>query len=183
MERIFAAFREHPYLYGGIAVVVVLFVIYWYSAMGSSAANTTTTTSGVDPNADALAAADAQVQGQLQQTQIAADAQGEQDAASLQEYTLSQQTSQNANTLAAQVAELQASLGSYDTVTADTLQAGVDNNQISAGVQEQQIASNTTIASTGIVANALVAENGQNAQIASEAIQAASACHGVGCWF
>lgn len=186
--------KQHPWLYGGVAAIAIIVVIY-YSESGGGSTASSDPSAALDAQttaAEQLQAQQLSVQGALQQTQLQAGAQAESDATGLQEYTIQQQTASNANSLAAQVAELQATLSSNDTQVGDSLQAGVDNASIAAQVSEAQIASNTTIQSTQTVANALVqesnnsatvqeaalatqfGENQQNVELESQAIQAAN---------
>lgn len=140
---------------GVVGLFIILYLLFSSRGGGSSAQPAS---AGADPN-DVAAATQAYVANQQAQTTIqgdtiAAGAAANQTAAALTAYQLGQQTTQQANTLSAQIQEEQINAAQQVTSQANALTAQTQQKAIDAQVQTQAIAANTTIQTTNTIAAA-----------------------------
>jgi len=145
--------KQHPWIVGGVVGFLLLVVVLSSSSSSTTAATTSTGTdaSGTG-NGDQLQAYLAAINQQGQTASLAAGVQNQQTAAAVQVATLQAGTADNANTLAAQVAEYETKILGDVQTNRDTMTAQTQQAQIQAGVTNTQT-----------VANALVQENQINA--------------------
>lgn len=133
--------KQHPWIIAALAGVFLLVLIFSSSGSSSGTAATTSASSG-DPNGDQLQAYMAQLNLQGQALSASANSTDQQTAAALEVAKLQSSSTDLANTLAAQVAEYTTAAQATTTQNHDTLSAQVANNQIAAGVQNTQITAN-----------------------------------------
>lgn len=142
----FDTVKQHPYLFGGTAIVAVIVL---FAMRGSSASQATTGSTADIAGAQALQQAQMQLNSQAGQQATALQAQGEQDATALALAKIQSDTSTNANTLAAAVASKQLDVNQTLGTQSNTLSAQIasDNNAtrvklagISADAQSTQLA-------------------------------------------
>lgn len=133
--------KEHKLLIGGIVAVVFVFVLIFGSSSSSSTATATPTTgTATDPTVAANEYL-AQLQATTQQAGIAASqAVGTQQiAASVTENTTNAGVTNNANTLAAQVAEFETKIAGDVQTNHDTLTAQTQQKQIQGQTDQLNI--------------------------------------------
>lgn len=148
--------KQHPWV---IAAVIGVFVLVLFLSSSSSSTGTTADTTGTTSNGDQIAAYMASLNQQGQIASLAAGVQNQQTAAGVTVAQLQAGTADNANTLAAQVAEFQTSVAGQTQQNADTLSAQTAQSQIQAGVTN-----------TSTVANALVQEQQINAGVQTHSL-------------
>lgn len=167
--------KSHPvYIIGAIGVV---FVGYIYFSSGSG------TPASADASAGDIYAAQNAAAAQLQSQQLAADVQNNGIAAQLQGQQIAAQNTLDVTGIQADVAKTQINAGQEVTDLANTLTANVAMKNIQAGTDVAAINANAQVLTTQTVAGALVQQSALNNATSQAAIAAASACHGIGCWF
>lgn len=173
--------KEKPILYGGGAVVVAIGLYLLLQSGGSQ----TVSSDGLDPST--VAAADALQQAQLQANQAAnqtsAAVQANQDTIAGQTalQTIQTQSQDFIANLEANIASQQINAHSQDSALQNTLEAQVANNQINANTEQLSISTAAQVQNTQTLANALVAESTNQANVAIAGINA-SGCKGLFCF-
>lgn len=146
--------KQHPWIVGGAVGLLLLVLVYSSSSSTSSTAGATTATDS--SNGDQIAAYMASLNQQGQIAQLAAGVQSQNTAAGVTVAQLQASSTDNANTLAAQVAEFETSIAGSTQQNKDTLSAqvaentnatnlGIVNSNNSASVQQSQIFANTVV--------------------------------------
>lgn len=146
--------KQHPWIVGGVVGLLLLVLVF---SSGSSATGTATATDATsDGSGDQLTAYLASLNQQGQIASAAAGVQSQQVAGAVTVAQLQAGTADNANTLAAQVAEFETQIAGNVQTNHDTLSAQVaeNTNNTNAAVQEANIAGN--VQNTQTLANALV---------------------------
>lgn len=173
--------KQHPWIIGGVVGLLLLVLVF--SSGSSSSTATTATGSTTDTNGDALTSYLAGLNLQGQQVAAAAGVQNQQTAAAVTVAQLQAGTTDNANTLAAQVAEFETQIAgnvqmNHDTTTlqatenTNATQLGIAQSNNSALVQEATVNAATTThlvdALTSVYNNQITAQVQQTAIGANE---------------
>ncbi|MEB2649707.1 hypothetical protein SOP86_29100, partial [Pseudomonas canadensis] len=112
--------KSHPWV---IAAIVGVFLLVLFLSSSSNSSGTAATASSGSGNGDQLAAYQASLNQQGQIASLAAGVQNNQTAAAVTVAQLQAATADNANTLAAQVAEYTSKLTADTKMNSDTLSA------------------------------------------------------------
>lgn len=164
--------KQHPWVIAALVGVFILVLLFSSSSSSSGTAATATTSDG---SGDQLAAYQASLNQQGQIASINAGVQNQQTAAAVTVARLQSASTDNANTLAAQVAEYTSKLAADVKTNSDTLSAQTTQylaaqqsyqvaTQISANVTQANLAATTSMHNTDTLAAALTAQSAQQAQ-------------------
>lgn len=164
--------KQHPWVIAALVGVFLLVLLFSSSSSTSSAAPAAATSDG---SGDQLAAYQASLNQQGQIAQLSAGVQNQQTAAAVTVAQLQAASTDNANTLAAQVAEYTSKLAADVKTNSDTLsaqttqylaaqQSYVQATQISANVTQANLAATTSMHNTDVLASALTQQSAQQAQ-------------------
>lgn len=148
--------KKHPVLLGSVAVGALL--LFMVMSGGSSPVSAGTVGSDVSAGNE-LQAAQLAAQTQLAQGSMALQANSDNNAAAIELANINANSTNAANTMAAQIAALQITRGADSTDLANTLQADVINKQTQSQVDMASIQSNTTIQTINAMTNALVQQS------------------------
>lgn len=165
-----ASVKSHPYLAAAGAATALVIIFALRASSGGASTGTQVTGSDVTQG-EAFQTAQLQANTAIAGAQIAAQSRSEEIAAGLQVAQLQAHTSDNANQLAAAIAMTQITSDAQNTALLTTLQADVANKNTAAQIERDRIASQTTIATTQSVANALISQS----QIQADTIKSVTA--------
>lgn len=165
--------KEHKWIAGGVVGLVLLYFLWSGSGGGSSAAPA----AGTDPNASALSIAQLQAASDVNRTNAELSAQGAQIGGNIQLAQIAADTANATNGLAAQVALSDigerahvADLQATTSQQANNLSATIALGQQHEAENLAAIQSNTTIQNTSLLAGALTDQARISAGVESQAI-------------
>ena len=169
--------KSHPKLFGGVAIGAILLIVVL--RMGSSQ---TVASAGSGQDASAVDSANqlqgllASVQGQIAMAGVAAQAQKDHDAASIEALNIQANTTNAANTLAAQIASLQITKEAETTQQANSLAAHVAETNSNNQANIANINANQSIQTTRAFVDGMVSIANANASGAVGVAQASRPC-------